>query len=1397
MIVLRHPFTVACFLASLPATAAPVISNISPAAGASVSSLTSVQITFSESVGGVDATDIIVNGAIAQSFSGTGAGPYTFTFNQPQPGQVNIEFAGDTGIAGLSGSGTLETPPSWSYILADAQAPLQQTQLPTAGSTLGALTEAEVTFSEVVTGVDAADLRINNVAATSVTGFGAGPYVFTFSQPTAGTVNFTWNSGHEIKDLAENPFAAAGWNVTLSASGAGNLIINEFTAVNASNYLDADGDNEAWIEIHNPGPSAVNLNGWALTDDPDVPSKWVFPNRSLASGAYLVVFASEKNRRPVSGALHTNFKLGVNGGDLALVKPDRPVSFASNFSEYPAQRAGYSFGLSSGLGRYFTPPTPGAANSATVLSSTAVPPAFGIQRGFFSAPFALTLSTSTVDATIRYTTDGSEPTATTGTVYSGPINVSATTVLRAATFATGFVPSAPVTNTYIFQDQIINQSETPPGLPNNWGSHGNFPSGIVTADYGMDLDPLRVTPTNSASALDPVKVQRFNDGLRELPSVSIATANSNMFASTGMYHSTNVTNKEFPYKGCSVEMILPDGTTAFATTSGLGISGNSSRQPQNNPKHSFKLKFKPEFGPGKLEYKLFPETAVAEYDDIVLRAEYNTSWRHTQAAQRTRSTAIRDQWMKDSMLEMGNLASHSRLAHVFINGIYFGVYDLTEDPSSALGENVLGGQKEDYDVIDQGSVAEGTGNVYWAMTGLPAATSNSTYELFKGYLDMTSFIDYTALHFFAAHQDWGLNKNWVAIRQRAGGTFTTEGKFRYIPWDLENVLLTNNGNRVPAAGGSDDVPGNLHTKLDDNPQYRLDFADRIHRHMIAPGGALTQSKNVLRWQKWQAILDKPIVAESSRWGDYRRDVHSFSESPYELYTRESQWLAENTRMTGDYFPKRLAIFMGQLRTAGLYPTLNAPEIRNSGVAVGTRQVASGYQVSLAHPTAASGTTSAGTIYYTTDGTDPRVIYSGAVSTTALPYSTPLVVSSTTTIKARALDGSTWSALNEATFTTETGPPAVRITELMYHPSTTESHEFIEIYNASPRTVDLNGWYFAGVTYVFPPGSKIAPGSYMVIASNDTPADWRNKYTGVIPGAYYAGTLSNSGEIISLLDAAGNVVSSVNYKDKAPWPVTPDGEGYSLEVIDPAGDLNEPTNWKPSIALNGSPGIPNSAPPAPVINDQPQNQTVAQGGNITLSVGASGYGLSYQWFFGETEIPEARSSSYQIFPALPTNDGIYHCVVTNLGGSAISASVEVVVTQTYAQWIAYTTLTGPDAGINADPDHDGIVNLYEFYHHLNPTVADGGLSRLALFGLDAHPLPGNSTIRFAYRANRRAVPGGIGFERSTTLKNPWSTALPSPLETISTDPATGDPRIRAVFPLAPAEKSEFFRMRVEP
>ncbi|MFT7488141.1 MAG: hypothetical protein ACI9OU_000531, partial [Candidatus Promineifilaceae bacterium] len=94
--------------------------------------------------------------------------------------------------------------------------------------------------------------------------------------------------------------------------------INEFMAANANTLLDSFGVSSDWIEIYNPGPSNLNLQGWYLTDDADSLTEWAFPDVTIPALDYLVVFASGMDTN-VGAELHTSFQLKSDGEYLALV----------------------------------------------------------------------------------------------------------------------------------------------------------------------------------------------------------------------------------------------------------------------------------------------------------------------------------------------------------------------------------------------------------------------------------------------------------------------------------------------------------------------------------------------------------------------------------------------------------------------------------------------------------------------------------------------------------------------------------------------------------------------------------------------------------------------------------------------------------------------------------------------------------------------------------------------------------------------------------------------------------------------------------------------------------------------------------------------------------------------
>ncbi|RYD76540.1 MAG: hypothetical protein EOP84_16725, partial [Verrucomicrobiaceae bacterium] len=209
-----------------------------------------------------------------------------------------------------------------------------------------------------------------------------------------------------------------------------------------------------WVELHNDGPSDVNLTGWSLTDDPSEPRKWLFPDVSIPAGGYLVVIADGLDiRSNPGGFLHTNFSLSRNGEYLGLYNSSgaQVNQLAPGF---PRQGPFHSY-VRNGTGswKYSDTPTPGAANSGTFFEGIVAAPTVNNPGRFYTSGPSITFTSSTAGAIIRYTTNGSEPTETSA-VASGSLTVPAAGgVYRARAFVNGWIPSDTVTHTY-----LINQS---------------------------------------------------------------------------------------------------------------------------------------------------------------------------------------------------------------------------------------------------------------------------------------------------------------------------------------------------------------------------------------------------------------------------------------------------------------------------------------------------------------------------------------------------------------------------------------------------------------------------------------------------------------------------------------------------------------------------------------------------------------------------------------------------------------------------------------------------------------------------------------------------------------------------------------------------------------------------
>lgn len=1174
-------------------TTPPAISSVSPVAGSTVSNLTSVTVTFTEPIMVIEAPDLLVNGIPATGLSGSG-NQRTFTFSQPGPGLVQFTWDGAHAISDDLGNRFNETLPaaSWSYTLLDKLPASLDTTFPVPGAAIGVLTNIEITFSEPVTGLDAADLRINNVPAASVSGSGAGPYLFAFAQPANGALNVTWTGGHGIQDMASPPnaFGGSSWSYSVSpAASAPAVVLSEILTDNLTGLTDADGDTEDWIEIHNRGGTAVNLNGWSLTDDPAEPGRWIFPARTLNAGQFLVVFASGKNRRPTTPGtnLHTNFKLGASGY-LGLFNPELPRRVVSEFAPaYPEQRGDIAWGRTTSTNlTYFATPTPGGSNTSSVTYSGVVAtPAASAASGFFNLPFTVALSSRTPGANIYFTLDGSVPTSS-STPYSAPVAISGTptkavVMLRAVALKDGWLSSPVLTRTFIFPDHVATQPALPAGFPTIWDSPCT--TGVNCRDTVGDyeMDPQVVNAGTNAALI--------RKALTEIPTISIVTDVDLLFGpAQGVY----VRREDFNQQPVNVEFLLPDGSAGFQADCGLEIQGGTSPTDAagdwKSKALSMRLLFRGDFGPvTKLRYRLYPDSPVEEFNTLILDAGLNMNWHHmTDADQRNRADYVRDQYTSDLMNAAGITAAHGRFVHVYLNGLYWGICDLHERTDESFFADYFGGDKTEYDILkhtgNSAGLQSGNLNAWNDMMTVARAglDSQAAYDAFAAqHLDVPWFIDYMLVNYWVGNTDWA-HHNWYAGRRRVPGAL-----WRFVSWDAEHVLKNVNENRLSV--NNPNSPTELFYLLRTNPGFRLAFADHVHRHCFN-GGMLYADPANPNWStdhperneaadlymKRIQEIDSSMAAESARWGDV---ATSRTNQPY---TRELEWWREINALLGrsntagntvNYFPQRNANVLNQFRVESLYPVVAAPTFRQHG-----GKVAPGYSLFITN------LHGSGTVYFTTNGSDPRIYGSGSVSPQARPWlGAPVTLGPSTTVKARCLDGAEWSALNEATFDITPLTVQLTVTELMYNPPGGDDYEYFELRNVGPTEFDASGCTFQGVTFAFPPGSQIAPGQLLVFANNDNPAAFATRYPGVNVFGWYDGRLDNGGERLALKRPTGEIIFSLDYDDDLGWLREADGGGASLEIIDARADLDAPANWRASSYL-GTPGSLSTNPPLPAV-----------------------------------------------------------------------------------------------------------------------------------------------------------------------------------------------------------------------
>ncbi|MBM3881976.1 MAG: hypothetical protein FJ387_20020 [Verrucomicrobia bacterium] len=592
---------------------------------------------------------------------------------------------------------------------------------------------------------------------------------------------------------------------------------------------------------------------------------------------------------------------------------------------------------------YFDTPTPGAPNRSTWFRGKLAPPQFSVARGFFAGPFELALASEAAGAPIVYTLDGSEPSESRGATYRTPLRLERTTVVRARVVQPEYRSSPVVTHTYLFLDSTLSQPTNPPGFPARWAD--------VTADYEMD----------PAITQHPAYGGQLAAALASLPAVALTADLDDLFgASRGIY--ANPENRGVAWeRPAACEWINPDGSTEFTVNCGVRIQGGWFRGRNNTQKHSLRLLFKDQYGPGRLRHDVFAEFGAArQFDTLVLRSGANDgySWRDA----RDTEQFLRDEFGRRLMLALGHPSPRGRFVHLYLNGLYWGLYNLCERPNEDFSATYLGGVPADWDAVNSGEIKSGdltawnrllaevrtvaNAGDFLRLQGLDANGVRS--PAWPVWLDLNNYLDYMLLNIWGGNWDWP-NKNFWFGRLR---TPDSTG-FKFYVWDFENTMGNNRGRSplnmvAPRSGIESSWVAEPHARLKAFPEYQIHFADRVHRHCLG-AGALTPAALTQQYRALADTVALAILAETARWGD---DHH---EPPQD----HADWVRERDWLLDTYLVQRTEIVVAQFRTAGLYPLIEAPSIQPAGGSV-----------SPANPPGLK--TPARWLYYTLDGSDPRL-----------------------------------------------------------------------------------------------------------------------------------------------------------------------------------------------------------------------------------------------------------------------------------------------------------------------------------------------------------------------------------------------------------------------------------------
>ncbi|HPI36653.1 MAG TPA: CotH kinase family protein [Ignavibacteriaceae bacterium] len=867
-----------------------------------------------------------------------------------------------------------------------------------------------------------------------------------------------------------------------------NLFINEFMASNSSTILDPDYNAYAdWIEVFNAGTSAVNLKNHYITDNLNNPQKYkITTDLIVEPGGYDLIWADDMNT-----GNHTNFKLSASGESIGLYDPSLSLIDKITFGEQTSDVSEGRFPDGSSEWYKFYPATPGTSNEESGIFNRLADPVFSINGGFYSSSISLNLSHNISGVTIRYTTDGTIPTLE-STLFATPILVDSTIAITARAFKENFVPSKPVVNTYFinFETELpVFSIVTDPG------------------NFFSDTSGIYVSGTNGIIGNCSTVPRNWNQDWE---------------------------------RPVNLEFFEKDKSPAFNVKAGIKINGGCSRI---YPMKSLAFFFRGEYGYSTLNYRLFPDKTLLNFNNFILRSSAQDWWR----------TMFRD-GMVQTLIEQGMKISYQdyRPSVLFLNGEYWGIHNIREKLNDHYLHYNHGADINNIDLIEiSKAVYANNGDVtaYNSMINYLSTNNMSlpqNYEYIKSIVDVDQYIDYLIAEIYSANADWP-GSNMKLWRERTSG-----GKWRWLIYDLDFTFGGNaegqyNSNTLAlatAANGPDwpNPPWStiMLRKLLDNIEFKNEFIQRFAVHM----NTTFEPEHVNRViDSLKAVIASEVPRHKARWtqsislgSNWDNNVNIMKNFATLRQPVVRNHFYEKFGITGSY-----SLVIGRNNPAWGKIYTHKVEIKKNN---STNTFFNNIPLKL-EAVAMPGY---------------RFVKWEGASNSVQPQ-IEIVISNNSSLTAvfeKAESAVTTPVINEINYKSS---PAF------------DTEDWIEIFNPLENEIDLTGWKISddnpANAYSFPLGSKIEGNGYIVVCRDTT------KFKLLYPNMYNVfGNLdfglSSDGDMVLLYDYMGNLIDSVKFQSSGNWTSIPNGNGPTLSLVNPQSDNSIAENWKTS-EFYGTPG----------------------------------------------------------------------------------------------------------------------------------------------------------------------------------------------------------------------------------